>query len=77
MNVVHNRIEAEREIRKAQKVLRNFEAVSKSLNADITRLHEIGLKSARAELERARQRVTRAKELVKLRIRVIKTRTKL
>lgn len=74
MNVIRNRIEAERELRKAQKVLKNFEILSKSINAEIARLHSIGLKSARAELERAKQRVARAKELVRLRIRVIRGR---
>ena len=72
MNVVRNRIVAERELRKAQKVLKNFEILSKGINAEITRLHSIQLKSASAELERAKQRVARAKELVRLRIRVIR-----
>lgn len=77
MNVVRNRIEAERELRKAQKTLQNFEILSRGINAEITRLHSIRLKSARAELERAKQRVARAKELVRLRIKVIKTSHKL
>jgi hypothetical protein len=74
LNVVRNRIEAERELRKAQKVLKNFVISSKSNNAEIARLHSIRLKSARAELERAKQRVARAKELVRLRTRVIRGR---
>lgn len=73
MNVVRNRIEAERELRKAQKVLKNFEILSRGINAEIARLHSIRLKSARAELEMARQRVSRAKELVRVRIRVIRS----
>jgi hypothetical protein len=77
MNVVRNRIEAERELRKAQKALQNFEVLSKGIDAEITRLHSIRLKSARAEMERAKQRVARAKELVRLRIKVIRARTKL
>ena len=76
MNVVRNRIVAERELRKAQKVLKNFEILSKGINAEITRLHSIQLKSASAELERAKQRVARAKELVRLRIRVIRNSRK-
>jgi hypothetical protein len=72
MNVVRNRIEAERELRKAQKVLKNFEILSKGINDEIARLHSIRLKSARRELERAMQRVSRAKKLVRLRIRLIR-----
>ena len=77
MNVVHNRIEAERELRKAQKVLQNFEILSKGINDEITRLHSIRLESARRELERAKQRVARAKQLVRLRIRLIRASHKL
>lgn len=76
LNIVRNRVEAEREVRKAQKALRNFEILSKDLSAEIRRLHALGLKSARAELERAIQRVDRAKELVKLRIQEIRGSSK-
>ena len=72
MNAVGNRVKAERELRKAQKILQNFELLSKSINTEIARLHSMRLKSARAELERAKQRVARAKEIVRLRIKVIK-----
>jgi len=41
MNVVRNRIEAEHELCKAEKVLKNFELLSKSINAEIVRLHSI------------------------------------
>src|SRR6266478_5599209 len=68
VNVVHNRIDAERELRKATKVLQNFELLSKSINTEIARLHSIGLTSARKEVERAKHRFARAKELVRLRI---------
>jgi len=37
MNVVRNRIEAGRELRKAQKVLQNFELLSKGIHAEIAR----------------------------------------
>ncbi len=77
MNVVRNRIEAGRELRKAQKVLQNFELLSKGIHAEIARLHSIRLRSARAELERAKQRVARAKELVRFRIKMIKVSHKL
>ncbi len=76
MNVVHNRVEAERELRKAKKILQNFKLLSKSVNAEIAQLHSIGLKSASKELERAMQRFVRARELVRLRMRVIKARNK-
>jgi len=76
MNVVRNRIEAERELRKAQKVLQNFKLLSKSIDGEIARLHSIGLNSAGKELERAKQRFARAKELVRIRIKVIRARQK-
>ena len=77
MNIVCNRMEAGRELRKAQKLLRNVEILSKSINTEIVQLHSIRLKSARAELEMANRRVARAKELVRLRIRVIRASHKL
>jgi hypothetical protein len=70
-------MEAGRELRKAQKLLRNFEILSKSINTEIAQLHSIRLKSARAELEMAKRRVARAKQLVRLRIRVIRASHKL
>lgn len=45
MNVVCNRIEAERELRNAQKMLRNFEILSKGINAEIARLHSMLFKN--------------------------------
>ena len=74
MNIVQNRMEAQRELRKAEKTLRNFEIVSNSLSANIALLHAEGLKSARANLEMARKRVARAKELVRIHIKVLKAK---
>lgn len=72
MNVIHNRVEAERELRKAEKVLKNFEILCKGPDTGIASLHSIGLKSAHAELETAKRRVLRAKKLVRLRIQNIR-----
>lgn len=74
MNIVQNRMQAERELRKAQKTLRNFEIVSNCLRADIALLHAPGLKSARANLEMAKKRVARAKEFVRIHIKVLKAK---
>jgi hypothetical protein len=71
---VQKRVEAERELGKEQKVLQNFELLSKSIDSEIVLLHSIGLSSARKEVERAKQRLARAKELVRLRIKVIRAR---
>lgn len=77
MNEVHNRIEAERELRKAEKAPHNFELLSKNIDSEVARLHSIGLNSAGKELERAKQRFARAKELVRIRIKVIRAGQKL
>ena len=74
MNIVQNRMEAGRELRKAEKTLRNFEIVSNSLSADIALLHAPRLKSARANLEMAKKRVARAKELGRIHIKLLKAK---
>ena len=74
MNIVQNRMEAQRELRNAEKTLRNFEIVSNSLSANIALLHAPGLKSARANLEMAKKRVARAKELVRIHIKLLKAK---
>ncbi len=71
MNIVQNRMAAERELRSAQKTLSNFEILSKGLDAEIARMHAPKLKSARVQLEIAKKRFARAKELVKFRIKVL------
>lgn len=76
MNIVQNRMEAGRELRKAEKTLRNFEIVSESLSSEIARLHAPGLKSARANVEIAKKRVARAKELVRIHIKLLKVKAK-
>lgn len=70
-------MEAKRELRKAEKMLRNFEILSKDLNTAIALLHEPGLKSARVQMERAKDRVARSKELVKIRINHLKVKAKI
>jgi hypothetical protein len=72
MNIVQKRIAAERELVAAQKTLRNFDILSKGLNAEIARMHVPALKSARVQLEIAKKRFARAKELVQIRIKVLK-----
>ena len=74
MNIIQNRMEAQRELRNAEKTLRNFEIVSNSLSANIALLHAPGLKSARANLEMAKKRVARAKELVRIHIKLLKAK---
>jgi hypothetical protein len=74
VNIVQNRMEAQRELRNAEKTLRNFEIVSNSLSANIALLHAPGLKSARANLEMAKKRVARAKELVRIHIKLLKAK---
>jgi hypothetical protein len=74
MNIVQNRMKAERDLRRAQKTLRNFEIVSKSLSSEIAQLHAPGLKTARANLEMAKKRVARAQELVRIQIRLLKAK---
>ena len=76
MNIVQNAMEAQRELRKAEKTLRNFEILSKSISAEIALMHEPGLKSARAQLEIAKARVARSKELVKIHIKLLKGHAK-
>jgi hypothetical protein len=76
VNIVQNAMEAQRELRKAEKTLRNFEILSKDLNTAIALLHEPGLKSARAQLEIAKDRVARSKELVKIHIKLLKGHAK-
>lgn len=76
MNIVQNAMEAKRELRKAEKTLRNFEILSKDLNAEIAVLHELGLKSARTNLEMAQKRVVRAKKLVEIQIKLLKAQAK-
>jgi len=70
-------MEAKRELRGAEKTLRNFELVSESLNSEITQLHAQGLKSARAQVEKAQERVERAKDLVRAHIKVLKAKAAL
>jgi hypothetical protein len=77
VNIIQNAMEAKRELRKAEKILQNFEILSKDLNTAIALLHEPGLKSARAHLERAKDRVARSKDLVKVRIKHIKVKAKI
>jgi hypothetical protein len=67
-------MKAKRELRKAEKILRNFEFLSKDLNKSIALLHEPGLKAARATLETAKKQVARSKELVKIRIKQLKVK---
>lgn len=76
MNIVQNAMEAQRELRKAEKTLRNFEILSESLSAEIVRMHAPRLKSARANLEAAKNRVARAKESVKIHIKLLKAHAK-
>jgi hypothetical protein len=77
MNIVQNSIEAKRELRKAEKTLRNFELVSEHLNSEITQLHAQGLKSARTHVEKAQERVERVKHLVRAHIKVLKAKAAL
>jgi hypothetical protein len=77
MNIVQNRTQAQRELRNALKMARNFEILHASLNKDIAGMHYGGLKSARAELRRAREGVARARKLVRLRIKVLKAKHKI
>jgi hypothetical protein len=77
MNIVRNSIEAKRELRKAEKTLRNFELVSEHLNYEITHLHAQGLKSARTHVEKAQERVERVKDLVRTHIKVLKAKAAL
>jgi hypothetical protein len=77
VNIVKNAMEAKRELRKADNMLKTFEILSKDLNTSIALLHEPGLKSARAHLERAKDRVARSKELVKIRIKHLKVKAKM
>jgi hypothetical protein len=72
MNIVQNRMAAERELRNAERTLRNFEILSKGLNTEIARMHTPALKSARVQMEIAKKRFARAKELVKIRIKRLK-----
>jgi hypothetical protein len=76
MNVIQNRVEAERELSKATKMVKTYEMLTADLNTEIAKLHSIGLNSAVLELKRAKQRLARAKELVKIRIKMLKTKTK-
>ena len=76
MNPVRNRMEAERDLRNASKMVKNFEILSADINSNIAKLHSIGLKAAISQLERAKLRVDRAKEMVRLRIQVLKSKRK-
>ena len=77
MTIVQNAMEAQHELRKAEKTLRNFEILSKDLNTEIARMHEPGLKSARAQLEIAKDSVARSKALVKIHIKLLNSHAKL
>ena len=76
MNTVRDRMEAERALRKANKLVKNFEILSADINSNIAQLHSIGLKAAISHLERANHRVERAKEMVRFRIQVLGSRRK-
>jgi hypothetical protein len=77
MNIVQNSMEAKRELRNAEKRLRNFELVSTGLSASMAQLHSLGLKAARASVASAQKRVALQKERVKNRIKLLKARAAL
>jgi hypothetical protein len=77
MNVVRNSMEAKRELRSAEKMLRNFELVSTGLSASMAQLHSLGLRAARASVASARKRVALQRERVKNRIKLLKARAAL
>ena len=77
MNTIQNRLDAGKQLRKAEKMAKTYEVLTADINSEIAKLHEIGLKSAVTELNRAKARVERVKELVRLRIKVLKAKSNL
>jgi len=69
MNTIQDR-------RKANKMVKTYEKLTANINTETKELHSIGLKEASRELERAKQRMHRAKEVVGVRIMVLKARRK-
>jgi hypothetical protein len=76
VNTIQNRVEADRELLKATKMVKTYEMLTADINAEIAKLHLIGLKSAIRELEQAKERVARAKKLVRLRIKILRLKPK-
>jgi hypothetical protein len=74
MSIVQKSMEAKRELRNAEKRLRNFELVSAGLSASMAQLHSLGLEAARASVASAEKRVALQKERVKSRIMLLKAR---